>query len=253
MTVNFDSLLTSLSVEEKVAQMMVLGLTGTFVEPELVEFIEQYGLGGLRLSPHLARKFIRYLPDGAPGVENVNREPSFREKIFNMDIPPMRATAVEYAATLNKLRKLAFERKGLGLPLHMVADYESAGGDFTPPGMLCLPATMGLGHLGDCELIKKTSAALGKQLKAIGIDWIHSPVVDVNVNPANPEIYTRSYCEDTEVVIGCARAALQGLKSSNVIGCLKHYPGRGDTAFDAHFGVSDIPLSKEHMMKYQIV
>lgn len=246
-----DRLLGTLSIEEKVAQLMVLGLTGTFVEPELTEFIEKYGLGGLRLSPHLARKFIRYLPDGSPGIKNVNRKPSLKEKIFSNAIPPMSVTAQEYAEILNDLRKRAFNRKH-GLPLHMVADYEAGGGDFTPKGMIVAPASMGFGHLGDIDLIKRISEALGKQLKAIGIDWIHSPVVDVNVNPTNPEIYTRSYNEDTDKVIDCARAVLQGLKAGGVIGCLKHYPGRGGAAEDAHFGISAIDASKEEMMRVHI-
>ncbi len=247
-----EQLIDQLTIEEKVAQMMVLGLTGTFVEPELKEFIEKYGLGGLRLSPHLARKFIRYLPEGSPGVANVKRKPSFREKNFSNNIPPVRLSAVEYAKILNELKKTAFERNGYGLPLHMVADYEHSGGDFTPPGMLALPSPMGFGHLGDYDLIRRSSKALAKQIKAIGIDWIHSPVVDVNVNPANPEIYIRSYNENTEIVINCARAAIQGFRDAGLIGCMKHYPGRGETAIDAHYAVSDIPLDKEHMMKYHI-
>jgi beta-glucosidase-like glycosyl hydrolase len=191
-----------LSIEEKVAQLMVLGLTGTFVEPELIRFIEKYGLGGLRLSPHLARKFVRYLPDGSPGFKNVNRAPSLQEKIFDNSIPPMRITAKEYAEILNDLRKKAFERTK-GLPLHMVADFESDGGDFTPPGMISAPAAMGFGDLGDTDLIKRILSAVGRQIKAVGIDWIHSPVADVNVNRNNPEIYTRSYSEDTDKATNC--------------------------------------------------
>ncbi len=246
-----DQLLGKLSIEEKVAQLMVLGLTGTFIEPELVGFIEKYGLGGLRLSPHLARKFVRYLPEGSPGVENVKRKPSLREKIFDNDIPPMHVSAKEYAEILNGLRKKAFDRER-GLPMHMVADFEHGGGDFTPNGLISTPAPMGFGHLGDIDLVKRAFAALGQQIKAIGIDWIHSPVVDVNVNPRNPEIYTRSYSEDVDMVIDCAKATIEGLKSANVIGCLKHFPGRGDTAEDAHFGMSSIDLSKEEMMKIHL-
>ncbi|MFA7186117.1 MAG: glycoside hydrolase family 3 N-terminal domain-containing protein, partial [Victivallales bacterium] len=245
-----DKLLGELSIEEKAAQLMVLGLTGTLVEPELLEFIGKYGLGGLRLSPHLARKFVRYLPEGSPGSENVVRKPSLHEKIFDNGVPPMRIAAAEYAELLNGLRKRAFEKHGL--PLHMVADYEFGGGDFTPPGMLSLPAPMGFGRLGDTELVRRTSAALGKQLKAVGIDWIHSPVVDVNVNPHNPEIYIRSYGENADTVTNCAGAALEGLKASGVIGCLKHYPGRGACAEDAHFGISAITLSRKEMLDIHI-
>lgn len=247
-----DGLLGRLSVEEKVAQLIVLGLTGTFVEPELLEFIDRYGLGGLRLSPHLARKFVRYLPENSPGAENVVRRPSLREKIFDGSIPPAHVTAGEYAGTLNGLRRRAFERKERGLPLHMVADYEFGGGDFTPAGMISLPAPMGFGRLGDLDLIRRSYKALGRQLKAIGIDWVHSPVVDVNVNRRNPEISIRSYGESVGTVVDCARATLLGLKDAGVIGCLKHYPGRGSSAEDAHYGISEIALSRKEMMDVHI-
>jgi len=245
-----ERLLKELSIEEKIAQLMVLGLTGTFVEPELVEFIDRYGLGGLRLSPHLARKFVRYLPDGSPGIKNVVRKPSLREKIFDSSVPPMHVTAKEYAEMLNVLRKKAFQRRKI--PMHTVIDCEFGGGDFTPKGMMSLPAPMGFGNLGDLDLIRRSFAALGRQLKAIGIDWIHSPVVDVNVNRNNPEIYIRSYGENAKVVTDCARATLQGLKDSGVIGCLKHYPGRGGASEDAHFGISAINLSKDDMRNTHI-
>lgn len=241
-----EKLLKELSIEEKVAQMMVLGLTGTFVEPELVEFIDGYGLGGLRLSPHLARKFTRYLPDGSPGIKNVVRKPSLREKIFDSSIPPMHITAQEYAEMLNQLKKRAFSRRNI--PMHTVIDCEFGGGDFTPKGMMSLPAPMGFGNLGDLDLIRRSFAALGKQFKAIGIDWIHSPVVDVNVNRKNPEIYIRSYGENAKIVTDCARATLLGLNDSKVIGCLKHYPGRGGAAEDAHYGISAINLPREEML-----
>ncbi len=247
-----DKLLGALSPEEKAAQLMVLGYTGSFIEPELLEFIDRYGLGGLRLSPFLARKFIRYLPDGSPGVKNVLRPPAPREKLFDESIPPPYVTAPEYAELLNVFRRRALARRH-AIPLHMVIDFESgAGSNFVPHGMITPPACMGFGDLGDADLVRRVSFIVGKQLKAIGIDMLHSPVVDVNTNPRNPEIYTRSYSADPETVIKCAGAAVEGFRRAKMIACLKHYPGRGASADDAHFGVSAVTLDRDTMWRVHL-
>ena len=242
-TRTIDHYLGTLSLEEKIAQMMVLGVPGVTLDPLAVEFIDKYGIGGLRLSPHANRKFARYMHKGSLAEKNVTREPQWREKIMDNSIPSRRVGAGEYATFLNDLRRKPFERRGL--PVHMVADFEFGGGDFTPPGMISLPAPMGLGHAGDLELIRKTSNAIANQVKAIGIDWIHSPVVDVNVNPHNPEIYYRAYHETATQVCACAKAALSGFKDARLIGTLKHFPGRGASCEDAHFGLTEIRVSKE--------
>ncbi|MGI6086598.1 MAG: glycoside hydrolase family 3 protein, partial [Kiritimatiellia bacterium] len=244
-----DKLLGALSPEEKAAQLMVLGYTGSFIEPELLEFIDRYGLGGLRLSPFLARKFIRYLPDGSPGLKNVLRPKAPREKMFDDSIPPPYITAPEYAEMLNVFRRRALARRN-AVPLHMVMDAESGeSSNFISKGMITPPECMGLGDLGDVDLVRRVSFALGKQLKAVGIDMLHSPVVDVNTNPSNPGVYTRSYNADPDVVTKCARAALEGFRRAKMISCLKHYPGSGASATDSHYGISSVTLDKDTLWR----
>ncbi len=248
-----ENLFGTLTLEEKIAQLMVLGYTGTFVEPELTEFIGKYGLGGLRTSPILARKFKRYLPEGSPGIQNVNRPPSLLEKQFDMSINPWHVTPQEYATTLNDLRTRAFTRRSLGLPMHVVIDYESgAGSNYLPKGMISTPAPMAFGHHGDLDLIREAFFVVNRQLKAIGFDINQCPVVDVNTNPNNPECYTRSFSEKTDVCINCARAMLEAMRRANMIGCLKHFPGRGPSGEDAHFGISSINLKREEMYRYHL-
>lgn len=238
-----DSLLGALTPEEKAGQLMVLGFNGTIADPETETFVARYNIGGLRISPYI-RKFIRYLPDGAPGVENVLRPPRPGEKLWNDGVKPPSFRAAEYAGVLNGLRRLAMERRH-AIPLHMVIDYESGeGSNYLPPGLLTLPAPMGFGRLDDPDLIRRALRAAGRQLKAMGVDQVHSPVVDVNTNPRNPEISTRSYSADTEVVIESARAALQGFAEAGIIATLKHYPGRGESANDSHHGLSAIKMDR---------
>ncbi|MBN1257032.1 MAG: hypothetical protein JXA52_04935 [Planctomycetes bacterium] len=242
-----DHLLGALSIEEKAGQLMVLGLTGAYAPPELDDFIDKYNIGGLRTSPTHGRIFNRYLPPGSPGIKNVVREPMLGEKIWDRSVPPHYMPASQYAKLLNRLRKRALDRKH-GIPLHCVIDCEFGGGsNYNPPGLLNLPSPMGLGHIGDPDLVYRAMKTIGTQLKRIGFDMIQSPVVDVNTNPDNPEISTRSYSADPQVVIDCARAALKGLHEAGVISCAKHFPGRGASVMDAHFGISDDELSEEEM------
>ena len=248
----FDELLGKLSLKEKLAQMMVFGVSGVMADPWLLDFTKKYGLGGLRISPNGCRKFSRYLPAGAKGSENVNRPPQLHEKFVDTKVHPPFFSARAYAQWLNDFRTLAWEHGGFGLPVHMVTDCESYGGNFAPPYLMSMPNAMGFGDAGAVELLERGWCAMAKQLKAIGIDWIHSPLVDVNVNPNNPEISTRSFGADPDLVTRCAAANLRGLKAGNVIGTLKHYPGRGDSAQDAHYGLPVITASKEDMMNIHI-
>ncbi|MDD2404673.1 MAG: glycoside hydrolase family 3 N-terminal domain-containing protein [Victivallaceae bacterium] len=157
-----------------------------------------------------------------------------------------------YAAMLNEIRRPVFERRELGLPLHIVTDCESGGGDYSPPFMISMPNAMGFGDLGDLDLLERSWYAMGEQLKAVGIDWLHSPVVDVNVNPLNPEISVRAFGKDAEVTTRCAAASIRGMKRAGMISTLKHFPGRGDSVDDAHFGLPCINASYEDMMNIHI-
>ena len=120
-----ESLLGKLSLEEKIAQMLVFGQSGTVVDPLLLNFIRQYGLGGLRVTPNGGRKFVRYLKEGSRGMQNVTREPQWGEKIVNSKLASPFLSSEKFAEFLNEFRRIAFERRGLGIPMHMVADCEA--------------------------------------------------------------------------------------------------------------------------------
>ena len=249
-----DQLLGALSPEEKAGQLLVFGLNGTIVDPDTEMLVDRCNIGGLRTSPYI-RKFIRYLPDGAPGIQNVLRPPSFTEKHWDEHVEPPHLRASEYAGLLNRLRARALKRKH-AIPLHFTIDYEGGGGsNFLCPGMLTLPSPMGFGHTGNPEWVRRSSYAIGRQLKAIGFDYVQSPVVDVNTNPDNPEISTRAYSADPTVVTRCARASLLGFKEAGMIATIKHFPGRGPSGQDAHFGITALNVDlkefyRDHLAPY---
>src|SRR5882757_6223431 len=112
-------------------------------------------------------------------------------------------------------------------PLLIAADQE--GGqliavDQTTP----FPGNMALGATGSEKLAYKVGRAIGKELSAVGVNVDFAPVCDVNSNPRNPVIGTRSFGEDPEVVARMSAALIRGLQSSGVAATAKHFPGHGD-------------------------
>ena len=86
------------------------------------------------------------------------------------------------------------------------------------------------------------SKLIGDELYSLGINTNFAPVIDVNSNKNNPIIGVRSYSDDPMVVTKYAKESLKGLADANVISCVKHFPGHGDTALDSH--LSSITLNK---------
>ncbi|MBK2043865.1 glycoside hydrolase family 3 protein, partial [Allofrancisella guangzhouensis] len=80
------------------------------------------------------------------------------------------------------------------------------------------------------------SKILGDELYSLGININFAPVIDVNSNKDNPIIGVRSYSDDPEIVTKYARESIKGLADANIVNCVKHFPGHGDTALDSHIG-----------------
>ncbi|MBI1376820.1 MAG: hypothetical protein GC157_04960 [Frankiales bacterium] len=96
-----------------------------------------------------------------------------------------------------------------------------------------------LGRLDDVGLTAAAAAAIGRDLRDVGVDLDLGPVVDVNSAPDNPVIGTRSFGADAGLVSRHAAAWVQGLRSTGTAACAKHFPGHGDTATDSHL---DLPV-----------
>lgn len=96
------------------------------------------------------------------------------------------------------------------------------------------PRQMTLGAIQDDQWIEKMGIQIGKECKRLGVHVNFAPVVDVNVNPNNPVIGTRSFGEDKYNVAKKGSAYMRGLQSQHVLANAKHFPGHGDTDKDSH-------------------
>lgn len=246
MTKTVDAILGKMDTRQKVGQMLCYGFCGTYPHPDIIEVIERYHPAGFRVTPY-ARKFVRYLSDDHPGVARVRREPQLRERFYNAHGSPMRCTAGEYAEVLNTLRRRSLDT-GAGVPLYFSLDFEGNGSaDFLPRGAFGVPHPMGQAAAGDPSLCRRVGRLVAEQLKPAGIDWLHSPCVDVNTDPSNPEIGTRSYAPLPDVTAEMATQTILGFREGGLVATAKHFPGRGHSALDAHHDVPIIDESTDRM------
>ena len=101
------------------------------------------------------------------------------------------------------------------------------------------PRQMMLGATHDTDLVYRIGLAIAYQCKRLGVHIDFAPDVDVNNNPANPVINSRSFGEDKKWVAKLGTAYMKGLQKTGIIACAKHFPGHGNTSVDSH---NDLPL-----------
>lgn len=126
------------------------------------------------------------------------------------------------------------------IPLMMAMDAEW-GPSMRLDTTMLYPRQMMLGAIQDNDLLYRTGAEYARQLKALGIHINFAPVVDVNVNPANPVINSRSYGENPEEVAKKAYYFSKGMQDNKVLAVAKHFPGHGDTDKDSHKALPTVP------------
>lgn len=137
-------------------------------------------------------------------------------------------------------------------PLFIAADQE--GGIVTrfPVDMITVPSAMALGPL-DEETIRESARITGKQLLEVGINTNYAPAVDININPQNPVIRTRSFGETPEMVARAGVATMRGFQDEGVIPTVKHFPGHGNTSIDSHYGLPIIDATLEELHEVELV
>jgi beta-N-acetylhexosaminidase len=243
-----DSTMGQLNLEQKIGQLFVFPFYGSFITPDVRELISRYHVGGLRI----AQKFA----PGMSGHRQANISWHEQKSVIepdelSYDCPPgldrIGCSPKAFTAALNELRDLALDRPG-GVPIHTAFDQEGEGADFLFQQRL-FPHPMGFRVPKDPSLAYRVAVAVGLQTRALGGNMIHSPVIDVNTEPRNPEIGPRAYSENTQEVIEYARQSLRGFQETGIIATAKHFPGRGASDTDAHFGLPVINLDGETMRR----
>ena len=216
-------------------------------------WIEQT-LQGLSPRHRVAQLVMPWVPGeyaavGSPEYEQVR---TWVEKdkvgglILSMGLPH------SYGAKLNHMQRLA------EVPLLITSDMENGtgmrlGGSYSLPSLLpqgggtVFPPVMALGATGSEDLAYKLGRVLGTEARAVGVHLTFGPVLDVNANPVNPIINTRSFGEDPRLVSRLATAYIRGAREAGLMTTGKHFPGHGDTEADSHIELPTIRAGRAHL------
>jgi beta-N-acetylhexosaminidase len=201
------------TVSELVGQKLLLAFHGfEQLSPEIVESIRKYKPGGFTL-------FRSLNIDSLPQVRQLTG--LLQAVARDHDLPPFLICADQEGGQL------------------------MAVGECTP-----LPGNMALGAAGSVELARQAGIVLGSELAALGINVNYAPCADVNINPKNPVIGTRSFGDDPALVGVLAAAVIDGIQSQGVAATAKHFPGHGDTHTDSHLG---LPVLTHDMARLKAV
>ena len=148
-------------------------------------------------------------------------------------------------AMLNEIQKRS------RIPIIIDADIERglgqrfiSGTDFPP--LMAITAT------GNPDNAYEVGKIVAKESRAAGVQWNLSPVVDVNNNPLNPIINTRSFSERPEIVSEFALRYIKGLQDFGMISTAKHFPGHGDTQTDSHSSLAMIPSDSSRLWSIEL-
>ncbi len=208
--------LHKLTLEEKVGQVFMIWCRASFLNvenPEYLQWIEamqKYHVGSFAMTVHVDGPFL------------------------------LRSEPYEAAELLNRLQSNSM------LPLLFAADFER-GVSMRLMGTTVFPHAMAFGGDGKTEDAETFGRITAEEARAIGIHWNFFPDADVNSNPANPIINTRSFGEDPKQVGDLVAAYIKGAHEGGMMTTVKHFPGHGDTATDSHLGVASVNVDRAHL------
>src|SRR3954469_6306502 len=132
------------------------------------------------------------------------------------------------------------------------ADLErGAGQQFA--GQTALPPLAAIASLDDLQSVRRAGAVTALEARALGINWVYAPDCDIDVEPDNPIIGTRSFGSDPERVGEYAAAWIDACQAEGVLACAKHFPGHGRTTVDSHKELPRVDASEDTLRETDLV
>ena len=210
---NVETLLGELSVHDKIAQLVIPWIPGTYAA---------------------------YDDDGFERAEAWVDSLHIGGVIVSIGSP------LDVAAKLNRLQQRS------RLPLLVGSDFEG-GTSLRLNGGTLFPPNMGVGATGSDSAAYDLGRITALEGRAVGVQLAFAPVADVNNNPANPIINTRAFGEDPAEVGRMVAAEVRGLQDFGMLATAKHFPGHGDTGTDSHLALPVIPSSWARLDSVELV
>ena len=205
-----DTMITEMTIEEKVGQLIMVGFEGTRANATIETHIRERFVGGVVL--------------------------------FSRNIQSPQQTA----ELTNELRQLA-SATARQIPLFIGIDQEGGWVIRLKEGATVLPGNMALGATDSTALAEVAGEITAVELAAVGVNLNFAPVMDVNNNLDNPVIGRRSFGESPELVSRLGVPYIRGLQRKGVLATAKHFPGHGDTTVDSHFDLPTVNHDRERI------
>ena len=136
-------------------------------------------------------------------------------------------------------------------PLLMSADMER-GLAMRLSGATEFPPNMALAATQDTKLAGKMAQAIAEEAKVVGLQQDYGPTLDLNINPLNPIINTRSFGDNLSLTIEMSHAVIEGLQSNGIIATAKHFPGHGDVTVDSHISLPVLKADRQQLEDYEL-
>lgn len=206
-------MIQQLTLEEKIGQLLMVGMEGTTVSEHSRMLIEKYHVGGMIL---------------------------FNDNIQNMD---------QTLSLLNDLKAINENN----IPLFLSLDQEGGRVSRLPAEIVKFPAAGNIGTSDDRQLANEIGEMMGNAVAAFGFNMNYAPVLDINSNPQNPVIGDRAFGSTAQIVTDLGVATMKGIQSQQVIPVVKHFPGHGDTSVDSHLQLPEVEKGQGQLEEFELI
>jgi beta-N-acetylhexosaminidase len=203
-----------MTLQEKLGQMMIVGVEGYEADDGARKMIEELHVGG----------FILF-------GSNIKSP----EQLLELN------NSLKTANLVNKT------------PLFISIDEEGGRISRIPKVIKNLPTNKNIGKINNEEFSYEVGMLLAEKVSAFGFNMDFAPVLDINSNPKNPVIGDRAFGSEVEVVRDLGVQTMIGIRTSGVIPVVKHFPGHGDTAVDSHIGLPTVDNDLERLKSFELI
>ncbi|MDD4753565.1 MAG: beta-N-acetylhexosaminidase [Desulfitobacteriaceae bacterium] len=206
--------LATMSLQEKIGQMVLVGLEGYENDAHSKDLIENYQVGG----------FILF-------KRNIRDVGQVKELIYSL----------KESNAVNKA------------PLFLSIDEEGGTISRLPEKFASIPASGKIGEMNNPAISYQVGNIIGEELQLLGFNMDFAPVLDINSNPQNPVIGERAFGSQPDLVSRLGIQTMKGLKAKNIISVVKHFPGHGDTSVDSHIGLPRVNHTLERLQSFELL
>ena len=206
--------INNMTIEEKIGQLVFVGLDGLEPDDRTVKLIEKNYVGGFIL---------------------------FKKNIKSVD---------QTVKLTNSLKDINSKNT---IPLFIGVDEEGGRVSRFPKELTKIPKARDIGLVDDEKFSYKIGNILGERLSALGINIDFAPVLDIHSNLKNTVIGDRAYGTTTEIVSKHGILVMDGIMDSNVIPVVKHFPGHGDTYMDSHIDLPVVNKTIDELEELELI